>query len=74
MVSADRKKLLNDNIERFFNECGIENLTDVALDLLGNGSGEVKELPIEPVSNACETNFNPPSGGGGCRVQRPQHS
>lgn len=65
MVTADRRKPLNDRIERFFDECGIENMTDLALDLLEGGSGEARELPVEPVSNPCVTNLNPPASGGG---------
>jgi len=65
MVSADRKKPLNEDVERFFDDCGIENMTNVARDLLDSGAGEAQELPVDPVANHCATNLNlSPSGGG----------
>ena len=66
-VSADRRYIdkLDDDGESFFDDCGVEDLTAVVLDLLNSGTGEARELPLETVSNPCPSASAPTSGGGG---------
>lgn len=64
IVSADRDVPLNDNVEDFFDDCGIENPTALARELMDLGTGAADVLPVDPVSNPCPR----PSFGGGAIV------
>lgn len=64
IVSADRQEPLNDNVEGFFDDCGVEDMTAVALELMDLGTGLADDLPVEPISNDCpRPTFS--TGGGG---------
>ncbi|MEL6689390.1 MAG: hypothetical protein AAFP28_03645 [Pseudomonadota bacterium] len=66
-VTADRRysDKLGDGGESFFDDCGVEDLTAVILDLMDSGTGEARELPLETVSNPCPAAEALTTGGGG---------
>ncbi|MEL6888116.1 MAG: hypothetical protein AAFO86_05340, partial [Pseudomonadota bacterium] len=66
-VSAQRPSgdELNDKVDPFFDDCGIENPTALALDLMDLGTGAADALNVDPVFNNCPSASTASLGGGG---------
>ncbi|MEO0915622.1 MAG: hypothetical protein AAFY31_01355, partial [Pseudomonadota bacterium] len=65
IVSADRREPLNENVEGFFEDCGVEDMTSVALELLDLNTGLADGAPVDPISNDCPLPSFATGGGGG---------
>lgn len=66
-VSADRRyqQALNDEVDGFFNDCGIEDPTALVLELMDLGTGLADGIPVDPVSNNCPRQTQTAASGGG---------